>query len=136
MRTVTLLTLLVSATVTEAGLAQDRWVPIGDSANSALAVDLASFRQVDSALQVDVRSSSGPQLYDIVRYQVHCGTLALRAVSRAQYLADMNRPWTDSTGTAMVQEFDEDWFIFAPGSEGRLLTEAICRLGRDHGWLG
>ncbi len=136
MRNVTLLSIAIVATTSGTVMAQNRWAPIDGRSVTELAVDRTSLQQVDSALQVDVRSSPGPLVYNIIRYQVRCRTRELRAISRAQYLADLNRPLRDSAGKAIIQDFTEGWFLFAPGSEGRILTDAICQLGRDQGLLG
>lgn len=122
---VLLLTLLLPATPV---WAQQQWRPLSAPTSSPHSVNLASLRWTGTALVADVRSPIGAGAFVIVSHEVRCENLAVRLGRSATYYPDTGElvpsPAGASPGT---------WVAYGPGSDGRLLAAAICRLGRERG---
>jgi len=108
--------------------AQQQWRPLNAPASSPHSVNLASLRWTGTALMADVRSHIGAGAFLIVSHEVRCENLAVRLGRSATYYADTGElvpsPASASPGT---------WVAYGPGSDGRILAAAICRLGRERG---
>ena len=108
--------------------AQHQWRPLNAPASSPYSVNLASLRWTGTTLVADVRSPIGAGAFAIVSHEVRCENLAVRLGRSTTYYADtgelVSSPANASPGT---------WVAYGPGSDGRILAAAICRLGRERG---
>lgn len=107
---------------------QQQWRPLNAPASSPYSLNLSSLRWTGTALVADVRSPIGAGAFLIVSHEVRCENLAVRLGRSATYYADTGElvpaPATATPGT---------WITYGPGSDGRILAAAICRLARERG---
>jgi hypothetical protein len=111
--------------------AQRRWEPVQGPTSQTYRLDLASLKKVRDILQVDVRSSSGTDSYDIVPHQVRCSDLSVRLGTRRTYDSGTNLPFLDNTPSSPPPLPEEGWIQYGPGSDGHHLAVAICSAARS-----
>ena len=110
--------------------AQRRWELVQGTTSQPYRLDLASLREVQGVIHVDVRSSSGTDSYDIVPHEVRCPDLRLRLGTRRTYDASTHQPFLENPASSPATLPEEGWVQYGPGSDGHQLAVAICSTAR------